>query len=53
MSNRLPARRGGRAKRTSGGMPPTAKRRTREKELPLPPAVLPEPAADNPAPPEL
>ncbi|MEV7925469.1 MULTISPECIES: hypothetical protein [unclassified Kitasatospora] len=53
MSNRLPARRGGRTKRTSGGFPPTAKRRTREKELPPAPAALPDPAPDNPSPPEV
>ncbi|MFB7471191.1 hypothetical protein [Kitasatospora sp. NPDC056184] len=45
MTNRLPARRGGRSKRTSGGFPPTAMRRTREKALP--PPTAPDPVPDN------
>ncbi|MFE4974811.1 hypothetical protein ACFRAR_22230 [Kitasatospora sp. NPDC056651] len=53
MSNRMPARRGGRTKRTSGGFPPHAKRRIREKDTPPAPAMLPDPAPDNPGLPEV
>ncbi|WP_314172598.1 hypothetical protein [Streptomyces winkii] len=53
MSNRLRGRRGGRVKRTSGGFPPSFKRRTRRKDLPSTSATALDATPDNPSPPEV
>ncbi|MBH0243633.1 hypothetical protein ACFWGE_24960 [Streptomyces bacillaris] len=53
MSNRLPGRRGGRAKRASGGFPTGIKRRTRGKELPSTSAAPSDTTPDNPSPSEV
>lgn len=48
MNSRVSGSRGGRVKRTSGGFPPSVKRRTRRKEVPSTSAAPSETTPDNP-----